>query len=242
MQIKIKFTSDRDIILPISYNHIIQGFIYKNIDKNLANFLHSEGYINKNRTFKLFTFSRILNKGKIEGKSFNFGKEIEIIISSILDKFCKSIANTMLQSEELYLGRNIVKASQIEIINEKIEKDEITISTLSPIVTYSTFIRENGKKYTCYFEPKEVDFKRIVSENLIRKYNALYNKNLAFEEGVQVLPIGDHKMNIIYYKDFLIKGYSGRFKIIGDKKLLQLATDVGLGSKNSQGFGCIQIL
>lgn len=242
MQIKIKFTSDKDIILPISYNHVIQGFIYNNIDKDLANFLHNEGYINKNRNFKLFTFSRILNIGRIDGKVFNFGKEIEIIISSILDKFCKSIANTMLQSDDLYLGQNYIKANQIEIINEKIERDEVIVKTLSPIVTYSTFTRENGKKYTCYFEPKEIDFKRIVSENLIRKYNALYSKNLNFDNGVKIIPIGNYKMNISYYKDFLIKGYSGRFKIIGDKELLQLAIEVGLGSKNSQGFGCIEII
>ena len=148
----------------------------------------------------------------------------------------------MLQSEELYLGANKIKMDQIEILNKKIEGNEIVFNALSPIVAYSTFTRPNGKKYTCYFEPEETDFKRIVSENLIRKYNAIYGEKLSFEEGIQIEGLGKSKMNIVYYKNFLIKGATGKFKLKGDKKLLQLALDVGLGSKNSQGFGCVEII
>ncbi|MDI6840561.1 MAG: hypothetical protein QMD71_06925 [bacterium] len=61
-------TEDRALSLPIHYNHIIQGFIYDNISKKLAKFLHQKGYIYGKRAFKLFTFSRLygrfrLNKG-----------------------------------------------------------------------------------------------------------------------------------------------------------------------------------
>lgn len=45
MQIKIGFTSNESIMLPVHYNHIIQAFIYNNIDKDLAQFLHDKGYI-----------------------------------------------------------------------------------------------------------------------------------------------------------------------------------------------------
>jgi len=55
-----------------------------------------------------------------------------------------------------------------------------------------------------------------------------------------IQPISNVNLNIVYYKDFLIKGYSGKYKIRGDKRLLELALDAGVGSKNSQGFGCIE--
>ena len=51
---------------------------------------------------------------------------------------------------------------------QKVESDEIEISTISPIVAYSTFSRENGSKYTCYFSPNENDFSRIVKENIVK--------------------------------------------------------------------------
>src|SRR5690554_3601 len=117
MQVKIRFSSNKDILLPVHYNHIIQAFIYNNIDRDLAMFLHDNGYTSNGRVFKLFTFSRILNKGKIEGDRFNFGKKIDLIVSSPLDNFCKSIANSMLLSEDLFLGQNKIRAEEIKILD-----------------------------------------------------------------------------------------------------------------------------
>jgi len=47
------------VVLPIQYNHMVQTMIYRLLDEELADFLHEEGFQNKNRTFKMFTFSRI---------------------------------------------------------------------------------------------------------------------------------------------------------------------------------------
>ncbi|HHW68127.1 CRISPR-associated endoribonuclease Cas6 [Defluviitalea raffinosedens] len=35
----------------------------------------------------------------------------------------------------------------------------------------------------------------------------------------------------------MIKGWNGKFKITGDKKLMNIAYNYGLGNKNSQEFG-----
>ncbi len=242
MQIKISFNSDKDIILPIHYNFLIQAFIYNNIDGKLATFLHDNGYMDNGRTFKLFTFSRILSRGKKVDDKFNFGRKIQIIVSSPLDDFCKSIANFMLQSQDLYIGGNNINVDQIQIINNSVEKDEIKVETLSSMVAYSTLLRPDGSKYTCYFSPRETDFKRIVSENTIRKFNALNKANLSFDNGIEIVPLSETKQNYVYYKNILIKGASGKFIIKGKKELLQLGLDAGFGSKNSQGFGCVKLI
>jgi len=44
------------------------------------------------------------------------------------------------------------------------------------------------------------------------------------------------------YKNFLIKGWMGTFRLQGLKKALKLAYDAGLGSKNSQGFGMFEVI
>jgi CRISPR-associated endoribonuclease Cas6 len=242
MQIKISFESKTDIILPIHYNHILQAFIYNNIDEKLASFLHNKGFVNNGRSFKLFTFSRILNRGKRVNDNFNFGNKINIIVSSPIEDFCSSIANYMLQREDLHMGKNNVKVNEIQILNYDLDSEEIVVEALSPIVVYSTFFRPDKSKYTCYFTPLESDFSRIVSENLIRKYNALNNTNLPLDSSIKIIPNGPYKQNITYYKDILIKGVSGKFIIRGNKELLQLGVDAGLGSKNSQGFGCVRVL
>ncbi|MBU5425323.1 CRISPR-associated endoribonuclease Cas6 [Tissierella pigra] len=242
MHIKISFTSEKNIILPIQYNSIIQAFVYNNIDEGLSEFLHNSGYINNGRSFKLFAFSRIINRAKKEGERFNFGRKMNLVVSSPLDNFCKSIANHMLQKDDLYIGQNNIKTDQIQIFNHIVEKDEILIDTLSPIVAYSTLLKPDGGKYTCYFMPRETDFDRIITENLIKKYNALNNTNLAFANNIELTPIGQAKQNIVYYKSTVIKGATGKFLIKGDRKLLQMGLDAGFGSKNSQGFGCVKLL
>lgn len=241
MQIKIKISSNSNIILPVHYNNILQGFIYKNIDEDLANFLHDGGYIVNGRNFKLFTFSRVLTKGKIEGKNFNFGKEIELMIGSPLEIFCKSIVNHMLINDNLFLGKNNIKVNNLEIIDTKIDKEEIIVATLSGIVTYSTMTSQDGRKYTNYFKSYNSDFERIVKENILKKYQALYNSELENAK-FEIELIGEEKQSTVYYKKTIIKGVSGRYKLKGSKELLGLGLSAGIGNKNSQGFGMIRKL
>lgn len=242
MQIKISFSSDVNIVLPIHYNHIVQGFIYNNIDEELASFLHNKGYISRGRTFKLFTFSNILKRGRKIKEKFNFGKEISILVSSPLDDFCKSIANSMLQNDNLVLGKNNLKVEQIELFNEKIEKEEISIETLSPIVIYSTLFKADGKKFTHYYRTRENEFEKLIGENLIKKYNAFYGADIKLKKNIEIVSKGAVRQNLIYYKNFIVKGESGKFIIKGDNRLLQMGLAAGFGGKNSQGFGCVKLL
>ncbi|SHI81988.1 CRISPR-associated endoribonuclease Cas6 [Lutispora thermophila] len=240
MQIRVSFTSENDIVLPIHYNNIVQAFIYDNIDKNLSNFLHDKGYISNSRAFKMFSFSRIIGKSMIKEDKINFGTKIQIIASSPLDDFCKSIANNMLQSNYLFIGKNSIRTEQIEINNQLVTEDKIVVNTLSPIVVYSTLLKPDNRKYTCYFMPREPDFNRLIRDNLIKKYNALTNERI--ESDIEVIPLGPVKQNLTYYKGTIIKGASGKFLIKGNKKLLQMGVDAGFGSKNSQGFGCVKVI
>lgn len=242
MHIKLSFKSDEDIILPAHYNHMLQGFIYANMDDKLSDFLHNQGYTYRERKFKLFTFSNILNRAEKAGNVLKFGKNISFIISSPSEDFCKSIADSMMKNDYLFLGQSRLRADQIEIKDSIIDKEEIVVQTLSPIVVYSTLYRVDGSKYTCYFTPGEPDYERIITENLIKKCMARSkSNNNDFEECeyISIRPIGGFRNNLIIYKDFIIKGVSGRFILKGDRRLLQMALEAGLGSKNSQGFGCI---
>ncbi len=242
MQIKIGFSSESEIILPIHYNHILQAFIYNNIDKNLACFMHDEGYMSSGRKFKLFTFSNILKRGILKDKKFNFKKEIDIIIASPIEGFCKSIVNSMFLNNNLILGKNSIKASKIEILDKRIDSEQIEIETISPITVYSTILKENGNKFTHYYRASEGEFEKLIGENLIKKYKAFYGENLSIENDIQIIAKGNIKQSIIYYKNFIVKGETGIFTVKGNKNLLQIGLDAGFGSKNSQGFGCGSLL
>jgi CRISPR-associated endoribonuclease Cas6 len=243
MHITMQFKPEDEFVLPLHYNHIIQGMIYKAINTQLAIFLHNKGFQNKGRSFKLFTFSRLNGRYEInkEKGSIKFFDQISMTISSPVGEFCNSVANGMLTRRWLEIGSNLVEATNMLVRQHTVDRHEVRIRTLSPVVAYSTLLRPDGRKYTCYFQPGEPDYDRIISSNLRKKYEAYYNEEATMGD-VKVEKISQVKMHVMNYKNTVIKGYSGKLQLSGPKELLQMAVDAGLGSKSSQGFGCVETI
>ncbi|MGI6065410.1 MAG: CRISPR-associated endoribonuclease Cas6 [Bacillota bacterium] len=240
MHIYARLKADNGIELPVSYNHIVQAALYKTIDPELADFLHMRGYETGKRSFKLFSFSRLsgrftLNKEK---GTFKFFDEINLVISSPVEDFCRSIANGLLTKDYITMGNYHIKVEKIVAKKFNIEKENVTLKTLSPIVAYSTLFKPDGRKYTCYFQPGEPDYNILITNNLVNKYQALYKKDPP-QGKVRVLRRGNMRLHVVNYKNTVIKGYTGHVELTGPRELLQMAVDAGLGSKNSQGFGCV---
>ncbi len=230
-------------VLPIQYNHMVQGMIYKLLDEELANFLHEEGFQNEKRIFKMFTFSRIKGSYTLDKDSglIIFDGPIKLTISSHYDEFSNSIGNSFLRRQKVQLGNNYLEVKQLAVEKENVNSEEIKVRTLSPISTYSTLYRKDGKKFTYYFNPKEEEFSEIIENNLKNKYKAFYSEEPP-EVGVEIKPLGATRLSVVSYKGFIIKGYTGKFAMKGAPDLLQLGVDTGLGSKNSQGFGCVKLI
>lgn len=249
MKLVLKLECSNRIELPLQYNHIVQAFIYNNIDKDLAIFLHDEGYILNNRTFKLFTFSKIFGDYTIdkENKKIYFTSPIEVIIKTPLERFANSLLNSIILKSELILGENNLKLLEYQIINDSLDmnlddktKTNITINvkTLSPITIYSTLKTSDNKNYTCYFLPGDPKFDELLNSNLEKKSKLLKIDNYSD------LKILKHrgKVRMLIYKGFYIKAYDGILTINGDYRMLDIALSCGLGSKNSQGFGAIDLI
>lgn len=204
------------VILPIQYNHIVQAMIYELLDEEMANFLHEEGFQNGKRVFKMFTFSRISGKYFLDKKSgvIIFNGPIKLTISSYFDEFSNSIGNSFLKRQKIHLGNNYLEAKQLAVEKENVGKEEIEICTLSPISTYSTLYRKDGKKFTYYFNPKEDEFSENIGNNLRNKYKAFYLKD-APEGELKIMPLGRTRLSIVNYKGFVIKGYTGKFSMKG---------------------------
>ena len=63
MRIHIITDVGKGIILPINYNHLLVGIIYRFLSASnpeYADFLHDEGYSAAEKRFKLFTFSQLM--------------------------------------------------------------------------------------------------------------------------------------------------------------------------------------
>jgi len=54
--------------------------------------------------------------------------------------------------------------------------------------------------------------------------------------------VREQDLKVIRYKGTIIKGWMGKYRLTGKPELLTVALDAGLGAKNSQGFGCCEVV
>ncbi|MCD6221285.1 CRISPR-associated endoribonuclease Cas6 [bacterium] len=221
----------------------MQSFIYRNLNIILSNFLHEKGYLYEKRSFKLFTFSRISGKFKRENKNFIFTPPVFLTVSSPKEEILESFAETIVKKSIFSLSNNIVYVEAVEVqFYPDFSKQEYEIKMLSPVTVYSTLKSKNGKKKTYYYSPTEKEFQKLIGENLKKKYFLIYQEKAEINN-FEIQPIGlkTSNLKIINYKGTVIKGWMGKFKIRGEKEVLKVAYDCGIGSKNPQGFGCFEI-
>lgn len=164
-----------------------------------------------------------------------------LVVTSPDKRFCSSLSTGLLRTGAIHVGSECLHVDSIVASEDVVESSQITVRLLSPVVAYSTMTRYDGRKYTCYFAPREPDFERLVWENLKRKYEAFTGIAGTTFDSVKVMPLGEPRLAVLKYRDTVIKGYSCRLRLEGPVPLLQMAVDAGLGAKNSQGFGCLEI-
>ena len=113
---------------------------------------------------------------------------------------------------------------------------------ISPILLYRTE-KKDSKYIRNYISPWDPEFEDLIHQNLKTKVNAS-GKEYSISD-FTIIPMnppnpGDGK--IIGYKQFKVKAYFGTFRIKGDKQLLKLLYETGIGSGNSEGFGCFDVI
>lgn len=252
MRISVHLMSDGPVVLPIHYGATLQGFIYHHLETALADWLHGEAYAYAKRTYKMFTFSRLR---AIDGGRYTVGKgqitffgPFGFTLSSVNGDILRSLAERLLKAPAVRLGHNPCRVHGIEVL-KKPEFDAskpIRVRALSPITVYQTLIHPNGKK-TYYYSPFEREWHALLRDNLARKAKALgWEDNAAVAlAGATFKPkrVGQQDQKVITYKGTVIKGWLGLYEISGvPEAYFELLYDAGLGAKNSQGFGMVEVV
>lgn len=241
---------ESEVKLPLHYNYTLQSFIYRHISDHLAGFLHNKGYRYERRVFRLFTFSRILGKFRIEKKNEKivFTGPVKLQISSPLDDFLQQFAETLARAGEVSINNNPLVVASIEVHFPPPCTFPHLIKMLSAVTVYSTLFTGEGKKKTYYYSPFEKEFSSLLQKNIFKKYVSFYDRKPA-SGNFALSPVRVNKKSekIIKYTPgeappTIIKGWMGVYKLEGNPELIRFSYDVGLGAKNSQGFGMFEIV
>lgn len=242
MRIKVTFTFEGKLTVPIYHQVLIHGLIYNSIqDKEYREHLHNVGFAHGKRQFRMFCYSKLSGAHELTEDKIVFRPPVSFILSAYDEKLIQEFVTFLFTQENATIGAKKVKIKSIEQIDEKIS-ERMWIQFITPVTMYSTvFI--NGKRKTYFYSPTEREFSELIEANARKKYQAVY-ENLPENLTLQISPKNKKglKQKTVRFKDTLIKGWVGDFILEGSKELLQIVYDVGLGSKCSNGNGLFKII
>ena len=240
MQLLIELQKIDQFILPVNYNYLLQSMIY-NLLKNkedLSAQLHEIGHQFEDKHFKLFTFSLLQGQYKMRGKQIEFLDKVRFEIRTIDQSVLLTIAESLSELDKLKIGRNLVKILNVKIEQKKLTETSYKIRMMSPLVARST---DAETKKTLYYNPFDTEFNSRIIENFARKYQAYCHKVPTGRFDIEPINFSLKNKLVTKYKDYLITGWKGEFEIRGDAEVLDFLYQVGLGEKNSMGFGMFVI-
>lgn len=241
MRLEIILKGKNNFKVPFNYNHILSAIIYNKIaDLNFANELHSS------KSFKFFTFSQIYIPKRRIVKDGIIAKDgvISFYISSPNDFLIKSLVDGFLEDLEISFQNQKLTIQKIEALKTPEFSSKSEFKTLAPIIV-RTKKEINGELKIWDLAPSDKFFKSL-ENNLIKKYIKCNN-----------LTKTDKKINIYSDMNFVKRkrisinkgnatthhrAYMMDLILEGDRDLIEFAYDVGIGEKNSMGFGMIKLL
>jgi CRISPR-associated endoribonuclease Cas6 len=244
LRIKINFEAHKKnrLEFPVHYNYLIQGFIYRNLTKKIASRVHNQGFKHGKREFRMFTFSRLFGRFQFKNGNIIYEGRCTLWIASPITEILESFASSLARKGRFKIGKSYCQVTSIEVPFSEDYDTGVLVRTLSPITVYSTLMTGDKHRKTYYYTPFESDFSRLIKDNLLKKYILLNNGKANKRLNFSIIPEKVSKRNehIIYYKETVVKAWSGIYKLRGSKELIKIAFDCGLGSKNSQGFGMVE--
>lgn len=232
--------------IPPNYLESVQALIYQLMERNISEIIHDSGFTDPKtkRKFKLFTFSRLIpTKGsRLENGLLNLRGDIKLVIASPISDVMMSLATKVLLLDSIRIFDKNLIVKKVEIEETNFSNGKALVKTLSPITAYSTLLTATGKKKTYYYSPFEEEFSNLLIQNLVKKYRALTGKDVNCEGYIKPRQITKKDMKIVMYKGTVVKAWDGIFEVCLPPNLFKIAMEAGLGSKNSQGFGCLELL
>lgn len=248
MRVKLTLVNSRGAktILPPNYSRFVQGLIYQFMEKNISEIIHGTGFTDPTtkRSFKMFTFSRLIpSKGaRLKDGQLILNGHLKLVIASPVSELLTSLATKILMAQKVQILDQTLIVKKVELEEQVRCEDKALVKTISPITVYSTLLSPEGRKKTYYYSPFEDEFNRLVIENLTKKYRAFTGKNLKPEGYVKPYKVSKKDLKIVTYKGTVIKGWDGVYELSLPPELFVMAMDAGLGAKNSQGFGCVELI
>lgn len=245
MRLKVILSSgESPLTLPINYQHILQGVIYRHIgDPELATFLHEQGFQEGPQSFKLFTFSRLFGRHRVDREKglIHFTGPVEWQISSVVPPFIQGVGQSFLLTSSIKLGEQEVAIEELHYSTPSVSSPVCRIVMRSPLTVHQT-VQSDGKKKTHFFHPQDEVFPLLIEQNLKKKFRAYYKREAVGELSIRPIRLEERDKVVTRFKQIYITAYMGEYELAGSPELINFALGAGIGARNSAGFGLFDLV
>jgi CRISPR-associated endoribonuclease Cas6 len=251
-KINLEIAETQNRILPINYQYEVAGWIYKTLEKGnkeYASWLHTNGFAQGSKQFRLFTFSHFdVVKKKIMGDRIQINDPIiSLQLSFLPEKSTEEFIKGVFAQQQFVLGdsksRVMFRVAGIELMPQPTFANKMVFETLSPLTV--AIKNDEGKPH--FIEPCDPRMEQALYKNLCQKYLAYYVEEFEGGADVKFELLSTFRKRGIAIKagtpqQTKVIGYTYRFALTAPTELLKIGYAAGFGEKNSMGFGCVGVV
>ena len=237
MQISIHFQPTTKLIIPYNYNYQLQSALYALLGSvGESNFWHDKGFRFSESTFKGFCFGKLKGNYRTspEEKKLIFEDTLSLEVRSPSFGFIDTLQRALEKHPYIRLFDTRLNVIGASLMNRHLDNEKLIIHAVTPILIHTTL--DNG--HTIYYGPDDENYLRRIYQNTSRKYMAITGEPAG---DITLLPRGTFKRIVTRCKGLYLTGYTGAMELQSSIKMAEFIYNSGLGEKNAQGFGFIQI-
>ncbi len=237
MQIKLSLRPEKQLILPYNYFYQLQSSVYAMLGQVYESDFWHDGGFGDLKNYKGFCFSGLSGKHKNdkENQKLLYDGPVYFEIRSAVFEFVDAFQRALEFHPFLKLFDTRLDVSDAALSNRHLQNGITHLQAVTPIVVHKTL---SDRQHTHFFTPDENEFYIRICNNIKEKYYAVTGRE---SEEVLIRPAGEMKKTVTRYKDFLITGFTGPIDIKTDFKTAEFIYNTGLGEKNAEGFGFVEI-
>ncbi len=236
MRIKIQISCENGFFVPFKRAYETSFFI-KDILKEAG---IEEPYFN-------FSPFRSMNR-EISDEGVMLRNPIVLYITSPIENYIKIIEAYFAKNREINLYNTSLKIEKTVIFPPfEAENDTYKFKCLSPITVYKKFLTKDKEEKEAFLNPHDSEFYSVIRTNLIEKFRRIYGKPplkshlyIQFDKNYLIKKRKISKLVEIKGKKY--KAWLSPFTMSGNKEIIQIAYDWGIGQLNSYGLGMIEIV
>jgi CRISPR-associated endoribonuclease Cas6 len=268
MRLQLALRAERPFWLSLNYQHFLTAVIYRLIaaaSEKHATWLHDVGHVTGVRTFKHFTFSKLLlpNRPQIDSGRLLIKDRISWKISFCLPSSLEPFVVGLFSEQKFWLEnpQNELRVETVESLPLPDFKSPMRMTCLSPILVKKPYKRPGEDTLRAeHLGPDHPECSEYLRRNLLEKSKSLNHPHvpLLAKEGergrldFRFLPDREYLKKRQGRVTKLITLYEGRpeetknrafecpFALEGPPELLRIAYESGLGNDNAMGFGMIE--